>query len=269
MSPLRLLRLVVHLVRMNVMLTVEYRVGFFIIMVNTVAGPAVALLIWLAVAEHGVGLPYSRQQFVTYFVLMGLVSMATASWTADYVAAEIRDGSLSEWLIRPAPNVLHYLANNLGEKAVKLGLLLPVVATVAAVLWQDVRLPAEPGRWLLAGAALFLSAILAFMVDYLVGCTAFWLQDSGGVAAVERLLYGLLAGQFIPLAMFPPWTAGFLEAQPWRYTLSFPLEILTGALDPPALLRGFAWQALYCLGALAAYRLVWRAGLRAYAATGT
>jgi len=82
------------------------------------------------------------------------------------------------------------------------------------------------------------------------------------------LVGAFLAGQFVPLALFPPSMAGFLEVQPFRYTLSFPLEVLTGSLAPDALARGFAWQAGYLLGLSALYRLIWHYGLRAYAASG-
>lgn len=265
---MKTLRIVARLVKMNVMLTLEYRVGFFIAMINLVLNPTIALLVWLTVSESGVPLPYDRGQFVTYFVLMALVSLATQTWTAEYVEQDIRDGDLNKSLLRPAPNILHYVANNLGEKVVKLGLLLPPVLLVGLVYRDALQLPTSPSRWLLFGVALVLASALRFLLDYSLGSLAFWLQDVSGVLSLERLLYGLLAGRFVPLAFFPPELTGLLEALPFRYLLSFPLELLTADLPPAALARGFAWQAAYVLGALAAYRAVWRYGLRAYAATG-
>jgi len=101
-----------------------------------------------------------------------------------------------------------------------------------------------------------------------IGSLAFWVQDVGGLIRVKGLAGAFLAGQFVPLALFPPSLAGLLEAQPFRYTLSFPLEVLTGSLSTAALLRGFAWQICYCVGLWACYRLEWRYGLRASSATG-
>src|SRR5439155_7558590 len=147
------LRVLIRMVKMNVMLTVEYRVSFFISMGNLVLRPAIALLVWLAASDAGVHLPYDRSQFVTYFVLMGLVSLATQTWTAEYVEEDIRYGDLNKSLLRPAPNVLHYVANNAGEKVVKLALLLPPALLLALVFRHELRLPAEPSRWLFAAAA--------------------------------------------------------------------------------------------------------------------
>jgi ABC-2 type transport system permease protein len=109
---------------------------------------------------------------------------------------------------------------------------------------------------------------VAFLLDFVIGSLAFWMQDVNGLIRLKNLVGAFLAGQFIPLALFPPRFAGLLEAQPFRYTLSFPLEVVTGSLTPAATARGFAWQVAYCLGLWCCYRLLWRYGLRSYAATG-
>ncbi len=261
-------RLLWRLVARDVMVTLEYRGVFLVYMINTVAGPIISLLVWLTVSEQGVRLPYDRSQFVTYYVLLSVVSMLTSTWLAEYLAEDIRLGGLSPSLLRPVPFVAHYIGNNIGEKVVKLPLLLPLVGLVALFFRADLRLPADPGAWLLFFLCLPMAAAVAFLLDFVIGSLAFWVQDVRGLIRVNALVGAFLAGQFVPLALFPPSLAGFLEAQPFRYVLSFPLEVLTGGLSSGALARGFAWQAAYCLGGYLAYRLVWRYGLRAYAATG-
>jgi ABC-2 type transport system permease protein len=261
-------RLLWRIVAMNVMATIEYRAAFLVYMVNVVAGPLISLLVWLTVSEQGVRLPYDRGQFVTYYVLLSMVSMLTSTWLAPFLAEEIRLGGLSPWLLRPAPYIAQQVGNNLGEKIVKLPLLLPLIGLVALLFRADLRLPADPLAWLLFGLSLPLAAAVTFLLDFVLGSLAFWMQDVNGLIRVKNLAGAFLAGQFIPLALFPAGLAGILEAQPFRYTLSFPLEVLTGSLAPAALGRGFAWQIAYCVGLWGCYRLLWRYGLRSYAATG-
>ena len=261
-------RLFWRMIVVNLMSTIEYRAAFFIYMVNVVATPLISLLVWLTVSEQGVALPYDRAQFVTYYVLLSVVSMLTSTWLAPFVAEEIRLGGLSPWLLRPVPYVANLAANNVGEKIVKLPLLLPLVGLVALFFRADLRLPANPLGWLLFALALPLAAAVAFLLDFVIGSLAFWMQDVIALVRVKNLVGAFLAGQLIPLALFPPEAAGFLEAQPFRYTLSFPLELLTGSLTLAATARGFAWQIGYCVGLWACYRLLWRYGLRSYSATG-
>lgn len=264
----RHLRVLRRLVAMNVMVTAEYRGGFFVYMLEAVLIPVISLLVWLTVSEQGVGLPYDGGQFVTYYLLLSVVSVLTATWLGEFVAQNIRQGELSPWLLRPMSFTAQYIANNVGEKLVKLPLLLPLVALAALAFRAGLDLPTGPRAWLLFLASLPLAATVSFLLEFLVGSLAFWIQDVNGLVRAKAILGSFLAGRFIPLALFPPGFAGFLEAQPFRYTLSFPLEILTGRLSGGELAQGFAWQAAYCVGLWVCYRLVWRHGLPAYSATG-
>jgi len=252
----------------NVSMTLAYRGAFFVLMVATVTAPLISLLVWLTVAEQSPGLPLSRGQFVTYYVLLGVTSMLTGSWIAFYVAEDIRLGKLSPWLLLPAPVMLGAIANNLGEKVVKLPLILPLAALTGLLFWSDLQLPTDPLAWALYLFCLPLAAATHFLLDYAIGSLAFWIHDVMGLYRVKELLSAFLAGRYVPLVLFPAWAGGALEAQPFRYTLSFPLEVLTGALGPDALARGFAWQILHPLVLALLCRLMWRYGLRAYSASG-
>lgn len=252
----------------NVQMTIAYRGSFFFYMLHTVANPLISLLIWLTVSEQGVPLPYDRSQLVTYYTMLGPVSMLTGTWIAIYVAERIRLGGLSKDLVRPAPAIFEAIGNNLGEKVIKLLLILPLVGLMTLLFWRDLRPPTDPLAWALFLFSLPMAAFVTFMLDYAIGSLAFWVQDVMGLVRVKELMQGFLAGQFVPLALFPAEMAGLLEAQPFRYTLSFPIEVLTGALDGPALARGFAWQLLYCLLFVGLHKLIWRYGLRDYAASG-
>jgi ABC-2 type transport system permease protein len=263
------MRLLLQFARANVMLTLEYRAGFLVYMLNIVAGPTIALLVWLAVQSHAVqALPLDRSQLVTYFILMAVVSMLTDTWIGFYVAADIRSGDLAKFLMWPAPPMAHGIGNNAGEKIVKLVLLLPLVVLVGFVFRDDIRLPLDPARWLLFLVALVLAAALNFLLDYLIGSLAFFVQDVSGIATLNRLVEGLLAGRFVPLVLFPTALTPLLDVQPWRFLLSFPLEILTLDLSPGAVARGLALQLGYLAALALAHRILWRRGLRAFAATG-
>jgi ABC-2 type transport system permease protein len=244
-----------------------YRGAFFLLMLSTGLTPVISLLVWLTVGAQGVRLPYDRGQFVTYFLLLAVVSMLTASWIAQYTAADIRQGKLSPDLLQPANPILYGIGNNIGEKIVKLPLLLPVVA-VAALTLKGLRVPASPVRWLEFAAAVLLAAVIRFLMDYATGLLAFWISDVEGLVRVRDLAAGLLAGQVVPLALFPSSLEPWLRVQPFRYMLSFPLELVTRDIPPGEVAVGFALAAGWLLVFYAAYRLLWTRGLRSYSAAG-
>lgn len=261
-------RVLRRMIAMDVMQTLEYRGAFLLYMVGLIATPVISLLVWLAVSSGSRGLPFDRQQFVTYYLLLSVTSMVTSVWLGPWVAENIRLGGLSPWLLRPAPFILNQIANNVGEKIVKLPLLVPLVALMGFAFRGDLHLPTDPWAWLLFVLCLPFSAGVAFLLDFTLGSLAFWVHDVNGLLRVKYLLSGFLAGQFVPLALFPPALRGALDVQPFRYTLSFPLEVVTGSLSRPQVFEGFIWQIGYCLALWAVYRVEWHFGLRAYGAAG-
>lgn len=246
----------------------EYRGTFLLWVLGDLVGALISLAVWLAVSEYSAGMPMDRAQLVTYFVAQGLVSTFTISWLVYLVPENIREGFLSPRLLRPVTPLAHFIGDNLGQKGLRLLMLVPLTAVVAVVFRGELRLPVEPGTWALFAVAVVLAAIVSFMLDMVVNSLAFWLQDVWGVESTYRLAERFLNGGFIPLALLPSWLAGAAYAQPFRYTLSFPLEILTGALPAGALLPGFAWQIGYAVGMYLLYRVQWHFGLRTYSSVG-
>jgi len=251
------------------MKSLEYRTTFFVYMVGAVAGPVISLLVWLTVSDQGIRLPYDREQFVTYYLLLSTVSLLTSTWVAEYDLADaIRLGHLSPLLLRPVAPVLHYVGDHVGQKIVMLPLQLPLVAIVAILLHGDLALPPSPLIWLLFAISVAMAAAVTFLLDFLVGLTAFWIQDVGGIIQAKALVGAFLAGQVVPLAFFPPEFSIFLQLQPFRYTVSFPLEVLLGELSLMQTMQRFACQAGYCVLFWGAYRMLWRRGLRTYSSAG-
>ncbi|RCS66182.1 hypothetical protein CIK81_02935 [Brachybacterium sp. JB7] len=246
--------------------TLTNRAWVALLQLGAVAPPVVSLLVWTGAIARGASPPVPADGIVTWFVLVAVVSMVTSSWTASFLAEDIRAGGLSIWLVRPCPAFAHLVANNLAEKSVKSIVLLPMVGVLGLVFRQQVRLPTDPAVWAAALGALVCAAVLAFVLDVLVGCLAFWFEDVEGVQGIVGLSQRLLSGAVVPLMLLPAEVQDAVRFQPFRFTLAFPLEVLTGS--------GFAhladWVALLgwtgaSLGVLA---LVWSRGVRRFEAAG-
>lgn len=250
----------------NLTVTLTNRAWVVLLQLGAVAPPVVSLLVWTGAIAQGATPPVPADRIVTWFVLVAVVSMVTSSWTASFLAEDIRTGGLSIWLVRPCPALAHLVANNLAEKTVKIVVLLPMVAVLGLVFRHQVHVPADPSLWAAALGALVCAAILAFVLDVLVGCLAFWFEDVEGVQGIVTLAQRLLSGAVVPLMLLPADVQDAVRFQPFRFTLAFPLEVLTGS--------GTAARAdwLAMLGwtgaSLAVLALVWARGVRRYEAAG-
>ncbi len=261
-------RLLRRMIAMNVAMTLAYRGDFVFYMLSIVLGPLLSVMIWQAAIASGAELPVDATYLTSYFVLLGVVSMLTSAWLSLFLADAIRDGRLSVWLARPGSFLYQMVANNLGEKVFKLVVLLPMVLLFGFWFRDSVDLTAPVWRWGVVSVSIAMGAAIAFALDVIEGSLGFWLEDVSGLARARALVVMVLAGQLVPLALMPGWAQGFMEIQPFRYILSFPLEVIVGDLTWEDIATGLALQggytALFILGA----RWVWARGKRAYSAVG-
>jgi viologen exporter family transport system permease protein len=245
-----------------------YRGAWVIFMAANVCVPIISLLIWRTAITNGARLPVDERYVTTYFVLLSFVTMATSSWMAGFLANDIRLGKLSSWMVRPASLLLGFVANNLSEKFLKLFALVPMIGILWWIFRDSMSISAGPDRWAVFAVSIVLGAILVFTIDLLIASLAFWLDDVAALAQARMIIASVLSGAVVPLALMPDWSRGFIDNQPFRYTVSFPVEILAGNLTGSQLLAGLAIQLAYVLGFGVIARLVWSAGLRAYSAVG-
>lgn len=263
----RQVRVFASLLARDLSVTLTYRGWLALLQISNLVVPVISLLAWQGALALGATVPVSTKYLVTYFVMVSVVSMLTSSWTTSFLSDSIRLGHLSSWLVRPCSTHLNALANNVGEKLVKLLLLVPMVGVLALLVRGQLGLPTDPRRWLGFAAGIVMAAGITFSLDIIIASLAFWIEDVTGIDRFRSLLARVFSGAIVPLALFPSWMAGPLSVQPFRFMLSFPLEVLLGTAEGPAAV-GFAWQVGWLVFFAGAAALVWRRGLRGYQGAG-
>lgn len=257
--------------RMNISVTIAYRGDFIIMQIGNLMVPLISLLVWQAVLASGAALPVDGRYLVAYFLLVAVVDMLTSTWGAFYLAESIRNGMLNLTLVRPISSQINGITNNLGEKAIKVLFLLPVVAIAAVLIsvlgaGDHFSLPTQVSRWLLFGVTVIIAAAIRFALDLLIGCLAFWFEDVSGFLRAMDVIIPVFSGAVVPLALLPAGLQVIGRIQPFRYLVSYPMEVLLGGgtTAPVDFLGQLGWLAVMT----AAAALVWRLGLRSYSAAG-
>ena len=268
MTPVQSLRIIRRLISIDLSTAMIYRGEFLIWMLSTVAGPVISLLVWRTALRSGANLPVDAEYLTTYFVLLGVVSMLTSSWISWFLAQEIREGTLSKWIVRPGSTHLNGIANNLSEKIIKSVVLAPLIAVIWWIFRDAIVVPSDPVRWFLFLLSVVGGATIVYAMHVLVGALAFWVDDITGIDRARDMIALVLSGAIVPLALMPDWAGGFVAFQPFRYTLSFPIELVIGDLSGGDLMIGMALQIAYPIIFVACAMALWRRGMRAYAAVG-
>ena len=243
-----------------------YRAEMIVWMLTTTM-PLVSLSLWSAVAAGGDVGRFSQRDFAVYFIAVLLVRQLSSSWLVWQLNTEIKDGALAQKLLRPIHPLWIYSAENLGALPLRVVLCSPLVV-LSVILFDALPLPRAPLSILVFLVALLGAWLLNFFTMAIVGALAFFLESAVAVFDVYLLGFMVLSGYLVPLELFPASVRAVADVLPFRYVLAFPVEVATGALSGPAMLRSLAIQWCFVAVAATGALLIFRSGVRRFAAFG-
>ena len=177
---------------------------------------------------------------------------------------KIRTGSIAYDMCRPVNLYGFYYVRIIAQKMTG-SLLRAVPMLVFALLLPEgwgLSMPASLPGFILALAGLTMGLLcVGAMENITMGFTMRTL-DSRGMQAMLNLLMMILAGNILPLTLFPDSWQKVITMLPYAQMLDAPIRLYTGAYAPETawviLLRQAAWTAVL----VAAGCLMWRANQR-------
>ncbi len=254
------------MMRVTWMIWFQNRAFFFLLAFGWMISPLVALFIWSTAADGRSLGGMTQGELVAYYLVFILVNQLTYSQTYWTFGDKIRDGRLSPMLLRPFSPVLYTLVTEVEGKGVYLLFVVPVSTVLALLLHPKIHVTL-PGC-LTFVVSLLLAWFLRFFWGYWIALLAFWVQRADIALAVQDACIFLLAGQAAPITLLPAPLRIWAQVLPFRSMISFPVEILTGHLNPMETVIGLMLQICWSLIASLVFLILWRNGLRRYTAIG-
>ena len=243
----------------------EYR-GQIIIWILSSILPLIMMMVWLTISGQGPVAGYDSTGFISYFLMVTFMRRLTGAWIIWDMDSDIRMGTLSPQLLKPIHPIHHLFTRVLASKPLQAVLVGPPIAIAAILL--GARYDLSIASLLLTVLAAFGALLIEFFAQAIIGTTAFWITQSTSLAEAWFLVRALLSGWIVPIDLFPPAITGALMWLPFRYCLSFPIEITLGRLSFAQIGLGLAVQYAWAAGFFILYRMLWRRGLRHYGAVG-
>ena len=113
-----------------------------------------------------------------------------------------------------------------------------------------------------------LAIALNFLLFYSISAISFWIVEVGFLFEGIRIITILLSGGIFPLEVFGERFMQVVNLLPFKYTVSFPINVLNGKTDPADIVVGILVQCLWIIIFLAVSNLLWRVGSRRFVAVG-
>jgi ABC-2 type transport system permease protein len=229
------------------------------------------VFIWGAIFEaKGGGINNFDYASVVYYFLLVLVldSLITPGDDEWQVAADIRDGQMNSFLVKPMNYLVYRMALFISNRLLYTAVTLPVVILVFVIFRDYLEWPSSWATWILAMISVFLAASLQFLISYSVAMLAFWMLEISTVVFIIYSFEYFLSGHMFPLGFMPAAFQEVLKLLPFPYELYFPISIFMGKVHGAALWEGlliqFCWVLITAFGA----NTLWQRGLQRYQAVG-
>ena len=250
----------------------EYRINFLFSLLSAVCPAVIQTALWTSIygpdpGESLFGFTYS--QMIAYVVIANLVSRLVRTSFEYDLSSDIKSGGLDRFLVKPIGYFGFRLFTFLGGKSAQTGVTVVVLSASVWVMSAVLGFPISAAAVLAFTAAILLAFALNFLIFWCVGMLAFRLTEIGFLFEAMRIVIITLSGGIFPLSVFGPSGEAVLKTLPFRFTIQFPTELLSGRIPPGEILPGFAmaagWTAILALLA----RALWANGIRRFAAVGS
>ena len=213
---------------------------------------------------------FTLAQMTTYYLVVAVVDVLTAVNDDDWqIAADIKDGNISQFLLKPIDYLWFRLCLFLAGRAVYLTVAALPIAAVILLLHQYFILPASFGGFLLFLLSVALTALLQFFLSYTMAMLAFWLMEISTFVFILYALEYIASGHMFPLDILPdPVRFWLMNLTPFPYQLYLPVAIYLEKISGRELVTGLLMQAAWVLVSYLLARLAWCRGIKKYAAAG-
>jgi len=246
----------------------QYRASLVIWMIGQVLEPLVYLIVWTIVSNTSGGSvgTYTTKEFAAYFIVLMLVNQVTYTWIMYEYEYRIRQGTLSFALLKPVHPIHSDISDNLASKLITLPMMIVIAIGLAVAFHAYI----SPPLWAIGVfiPSLLLAFLVRFLLEWTLAQTAFWTTRVGAINQTYFVLMLFLSGQIAPLTLLPYPVQVVAAISPFRWVISFPVEVLLGQHTPVEALMGLGAQVAWLIISVVLVRVVWRAGVRVYSAVG-
>jgi ABC-2 type transport system permease protein len=245
--------------RIGILNELQYRINFFLQLLQSFISLAVGLIGLALVFEHTTDLAgWTRPELLAVMgvhILMGGVIRAAIQPNMERLMGDVQEGTLDYALTKPADAQLL-----VSVREFRIWQLVDVVMGAIVLGVAIGQLQSRIGLLQALGfaAALALGALIIYSFWLIITTGAFWLTRMGNIIELFQGVYQ--AGRW-PVSVYPDWLrTGLTFLVPVAFAVTVPAEALTGRLTPLTL----GGAALLTAALLLFARWFWRLGLRNY-----
>jgi ABC-2 type transport system permease protein len=256
---MKIINLIWSHLRIGIASEMQYRVNFFIQLLQSFIALATGLIsLWLVFSYTTTLGGWTESELLVVmgvYVLMGGVIQAAIQPNMQRLIDEIQDGTLDFALTKPIDSQIIVSIREFRFWQLT-DVIVGLVVIIIAITQQQTRF----GVWQALGfvVALLLGSIMIYCFWLMLTTTAFWLIR---IWEMVNLFQGIYAAGRWPVGIYPDWLrVGLTFLVPIAFAVTVPAEALTDRLTPLTLVGAAGLTVFF----LALARFIWQLGVRSY-----
>jgi len=265
-----------HVIGIGIQNNLTYRFNY---LTRTLFGfiPLFAMLsLWRTIyATKGAGSAlggYTQAEMIFYYIMVAVVDVLTAVNEDDWqIAADIREGAISQFLLKPLDYLWYRLCLFFSGRIVYLFVAVVPLAIFIFCFRNYFVFPANGIALVFFPVSLALTALLQFFLSYTMAMLAFWVLEISTFIFILFAFEYIASGHLFPLSMLHsshPGLEQVLFLTPFPSMLYVPISIYMGKITGTGVALGLLTQLFWVLAMYALARFAWRRGIKKYAAFG-
>jgi ABC-2 type transport system permease protein len=160
---------------------------------------------------------------------------------ARVISDQVKDGSIAYMINKPYNFLLYQLSSGLGDSLPRMGILFLLGG---ALVWSLAGQPPALVNWPWALVAMVGAWLLHFIVNVLIGLSAFEVEEVAPFEWIYQKLVFILGGMLVPLDFYPGWLQTIAKSLPFAYMMYGPARLFVQP-DPKLLLNILLGQLLW------------------------
>lgn len=205
---------------------------------------------------------FDLEQMISYHVwalIVSLISQGHGSWN---LSEDIRMGRISNYLIYPFDFWEFHSASFIGFQIIQF-----FISIITIFIFTTFNLIDFSILNLSIGMIYcFYISIFWFLLQYLTGLLAFWLEETWILRVILQIITVFLSGAIIPLDLYPNWIREILVYTPFPYLTYYSIKIFQGELH-------LLWQSSIVILAWSIVIFIicqqlWKRGMKHYTGAG-
>lgn len=262
-------RFATQLIMVGMQIDFAYRFRMLLWMSQSVIWCLIFPFLWLASyggQDQIAG--FTRSDIITYFIGIIVLEYIVESYVNVDVRNFVHDGRLTAILLKPVNMVTYFFYNQIGFRFTRAAIFIITLSVVFLLYPHVLSFPTHLSTYPLFFVGILLANLIAFNIKFMLGCIAFWVEETAGIDIFYWFISYIFVGWVGPIDFFPLWFQHLSALLPFQYILYFPLSIFLEQQSLFEIGKGLVFAGAWCVLLVIARRFLFARAIQRYNAVG-